>query len=77
MIVCLSVDIDECAIYSCQQCTNTNGSYNCQCNAGYKLVDNKICEGIVIIQPNHLTCFGLYVRNAVNCGETYNMLSND
>ena len=44
-----NADIDECAINTdgCDQiCTNTNGSFYCSCNTGYRLnVDNKTCDG--------------------------------
>ena len=45
------IDIDECAISElggmCSQvCVNTPGSYECQCNIGYRLSsDGFTCEG--------------------------------
>ena len=43
-------DIDECSMGTsgCQQlCFNTNGSYYCQCNTGYRLMnDNTSCTGM-------------------------------
>ena len=43
-------DIDECLMGTsgCQQlCFNTNGSYYCQCNTGYRLMnDNSSCDGM-------------------------------
>jgi hypothetical protein len=46
-----STDINECsssATNSCQHnCTNTLGSYTCQCNAGYRLNgDGQTCTGM-------------------------------
>ena len=43
----VSVDIDECEIFqaTCHNCTNSDGSYSCSCNAGYTLVDQSMCEG--------------------------------
>ena len=42
------VDIDECStsVHGCQQvCTNTEGSYSCECRDGYALDDNgKTCS---------------------------------
>ena len=42
-------DINECAlnISGCgQNCTNTNGSYNCSCYSGYQLAADKMsCTG--------------------------------
>ena len=46
---CYELDIDECqeATHLCDQtCTNTVGSYMCQCNAGYSLgIDETACFG--------------------------------
>ncbi|MCH9664554.1 MAG: hypothetical protein K0U41_01755 [Gammaproteobacteria bacterium] len=45
-----SVDIDECSLNAnlCHQiCTNTDGSYTCECNEGYQLMDDGFnCEGV-------------------------------
>ena len=44
-------DIDECAVMpgdlcvANAHCLNTNGSYSCVCNPGYKMTDNLTCEG--------------------------------
>ena len=38
-------DIDECVrqTHECtQECNNTDGSYDCTCNEGYKLADDGI-----------------------------------
>ena len=42
------IDIDECETKCGENgnCTNTNGSYDCICDDGYKKIDN-ICEGKV------------------------------
>lgn len=43
------IDLNECSIGTsgCSQlCSNTNGSYLCSCNTGYKLAsDNYTCGG--------------------------------
>ena len=40
---CLSSDLNQCD----HICTNTNGSYTCSCNTGYRLlVDGKSCQGL-------------------------------
>ena len=45
-------DTDECVlgVSGCaQMCTNTVGSYTCQCNIGYLLsTDNRGCDGIAL-----------------------------
>ena len=50
MWICLSSDTDECndGTHNCSQiCTNTIGSYMCECNDGYYLdVDNVTCNGM-------------------------------
>jgi len=47
----VSVDIDECEIFqeTCHNCTNSEGSYSCACNAGYTLVGPSTCEGQITI----------------------------
>ena len=46
----LLLDRDECLEHAhqcAQNCHNTNGSYNCSCNAGYNLSDAGYdCDGI-------------------------------
>ena len=46
---CYITDQDECAVNidGCDQnCHNTNGSFSCSCNNGYRLnVDDKTCDG--------------------------------
>ena len=48
----LSIDINECTMRTdnCEQnCTNTVGSYNCSCNAGFSLNSNgRNCTGISV-----------------------------
>ena len=47
IFTCL-LDIDECSMFSpCEQeCTNTDGSYQCSCTEGFILKsDNSTCEG--------------------------------
>ena len=44
----LTVDINECSIANgeCDQiCTNTEGSFQCSCEAGYSLANGLDCEG--------------------------------
>ena len=46
----LLLDIDECSVDKggCQHiCTNTDGSYECSCNAGY--TGSRFCTGIFIL----------------------------
>jgi len=41
-------DINECANNVCsQKCTDTDGSFVCSCEDGFRLVDTTRCEGIV------------------------------
>lgn len=42
-----TLDINECDAKPCQQnCTNTDGSFQCYCSAGYQLNEDKIsCTG--------------------------------
>ena len=54
MIVFLS-DIDECLTNPCSPngaCTNTKGSFSCQCNAGYS--------------GNGFVCTSMYLKNIIN-----------
>ena len=50
MYSCNNADVDECLTNNggCgQTCTNTDGSFQCSCGAGYLLAaDNLDCEGI-------------------------------
>lgn len=44
----LFTDIDECQLDTAccnQECTNTEGSYNCTCHRGYSLISNCTCAG--------------------------------
>jgi len=44
----LCSDIDECqlGVHSCQQlCTNTDGSFQCGCTAGFQVDSNGSCIG--------------------------------
>ena len=53
-----SVDVNECAldISGCGQiCTNTNGSYTCSCDLGYKIsLNNRTCVGKSLTETNQL-----------------------
>ena len=45
------VDINECAVEPCDvnaNCTNTIGSFTCECNYGYT-GDGMLCTGMVIL----------------------------
>ena len=47
---CLWTDVNECLTTNdCQQqCTNTEGGYNCSCSQGFTLnSDNKTCDGML------------------------------
>ncbi len=48
-VLTLSIDIDECATNNggCEQnCTNTEGSFNCFCDSRYSLDNNSLnCSG--------------------------------
>ena len=48
-LIILLIDINECSEASdgcAQNCTNTNGSYTCSCNTGYRLDnDRHSCNG--------------------------------
>ena len=47
---CLSIaDIDECmGDHGCDQtCVNTPGSYYCNCERGFQLINNTECDGMV------------------------------
>ena len=53
-------------------CIDTVGSYRCQCNSGYQLVQNKICKGqcCVILSygfQRNLICFE-YFRFLITLG---------
>ena len=42
------VDINECLVSNggCEHiCLNTNGSYQCSCQSGFKLTNNIFCSG--------------------------------
>ena len=48
MKIFIFVDFNECAVDNggCEQkCTNTDGSYDCSCNEGYSLIDDRNCDG--------------------------------
>ena len=47
MYIC--IDINECNYGACSQiCVNTEGSYTCDCIAGYHLMsDNSSCDGML------------------------------
>ena len=68
-----NADIDECAINidGCDQiCTNTNGSFYCSCNTGYRLnVDNKTCDGTKV------QCIHILLYNFVDVNECTEFLS--
>ena len=49
-IIVTFIDINECDIlpFACEQnCTNTDGSYECDCNSSYTLnADGRTCDGM-------------------------------
>ena len=51
-------DIDECieGIDGCAQtCTNTEGSYTCSCNSGYRLTNDSLeCDGRLLISHDFI-----------------------
>lgn len=57
---CCSLDIDECTIEngSCETfCTNSEGSYECSCNAGYALMpDLRSCTGSFYHNLSFILC---------------------
>ena len=54
----IQLDIDECYedTHNCTQtCTNTNGSYVCSCEPGYRLaLDDHTCEGNPIVHDHYV-----------------------
>ena len=52
-LACVHVDVDECAANTdgcAQTCTNTAGSYQCSCGAGYTLnSDGHACDGKIML----------------------------
>ena len=47
-LICSCIDIDECLVSNggCEHiCLNTNGSYHCSCQSGFKLTNNIFCSG--------------------------------
>ena len=63
-----TLDIDECGISGlggmCSQvCVNTPGSYECQCNIGYRLSsDGFTCEGIYIATTHNICSMAFKVH---------------
>ena len=51
LIVFVDADVDECGegSHDCSQiCVNTPGSYYCNCQRGFQLVNDTHCEGICV-----------------------------
>lgn len=45
-------NLDECAVNNggcSQKCVDTPAGYYCDCHHGYKLMDNKTCEGMIYL----------------------------
>jgi len=57
------LDIDECTSSPCEQiCTNSEGSYECSCDAGYSLDNNLIsCNGEFKYIMMMYTCAIIYM----------------
>ena len=56
--ICYLVDIDECSeANGCSvnsNCTNTNGSYTCECHDGFTLLaDRRTCQGTLFLSVNN------------------------
>ena len=68
-----NADIDECEedIDGCEQeCTDTDGSYNCSCSLGYTLViDEHGCDGECYNNNNNLIYVQFYTPCAWSCIE--------
>ena len=50
-IVFVDADVDECGdgSHNCSQiCVNTPGSYYCNCQRGFQLVNGTECEGVCV-----------------------------
>ena len=65
----ITVDIDECAENgTCDQnCTNTDGSFNCSCDSGYEL-DGRNCNGKTSMKHNScLKLFGVDFADIDEC----------
>ncbi len=57
----LYTDVDECnstSLNNCSQvCVNTEGSYTCDCEAGYRLAADLItCEGTYTVKLHNYEC---------------------
>jgi len=45
---CAILDVDECNQNVChQRCTNTVGSFLCSCHAGYRMLADRTCAGMI------------------------------
>lgn len=69
------MDVNECAAgtHTCSQvCTNTNGSYSCSCNEGFRLSDSMsgVCralkEDVNLIYPVALRSEGMTCRRWIS-----------
>ncbi len=67
----LAVDIDECTQNngSCDQiCVNVDGSYFCDCEVGYQLV-NGSCQGdLSLVRQLNSTIESYYIYRHINWG---------
>ena len=60
VVMIINPDINECLQGLCDQnCTNTNGSYTCNCTAGFTLdSDGHLCNGKYILTAHDtIICF--------------------
>ncbi|XP_064384249.1 uncharacterized protein LOC135333252 isoform X3 [Halichondria panicea] len=81
-LTCL--DIDECSLNAnlCHQiCTNTDGSYTCECNEGYQLMDDGFnCEDINEcdrVNSCHQVCVNMLGSFTCDCEDGYTLLDDD
>ena len=65
LISCLIIDVDECLLTPCEQlCNDTEGSFTCSCEDGYRLNDDgRTCDGTLlatVLSTRISFCIGLF-----------------